>query len=60
MERNTKIALIVLGVAVTGVLGYMWYRKWRMTSGNALKDGRVTTIKRVPATELQNVEEDIL
>lgn len=63
MNKNLKIGLIVLGVVAVGVGGYLWYKKWRMTSGNAQKDLRKINIIRTSATaeqELVDAGEDEL
>lgn len=51
MNRNLKIGLIVLGVGVLVVGGVFAYRKWRMTSGNATKDGRRVRLLRTSASQ---------
>jgi hypothetical protein len=54
MNKNVKIALIIGGVLVVGFVGYKLYQRYRMTSGNALKDLRKVTLKRTnPSQEVQ-------
>jgi len=54
MNKNVKIALIIGGVLVVGFVGYKLYQRYRMTSGNALKDLRKVTLKRTnPSQEAQ-------
>lgn len=55
MNRNLKIGLIILGVGVVVVGGVMFYRKWRMTSGNATKDGRRIRLRRTSPSEEQQL-----
>ena len=54
MNKNVKIALIIGGVLVVGFVGYKLYQRYRMTSGNPLKDTRKITLKRT--TESQEVQ----
>jgi hypothetical protein len=54
MNKNVKVALIIGGVLVVGFVGYKLYQRYRMTSGNALKDLRKVTLKRTnPSQEVQ-------
>lgn len=46
MNRNLKIGLYILGAGVIAYVGYRLYKNYRMTSGNATKDGRIVTLRR--------------
>ena len=46
MNRNLKIGLYIIGAGVIAYVGYRLYTNYRMTSGNATKDGRLITLKR--------------
>jgi hypothetical protein len=63
MNKNVKIALIIGGVLVVGFVGYKLYQRYRMTSGNALKDLRKVTLKRTnpsPEVQLENEAQNTL
>lgn len=51
MNRNLKIGLYIVGAGVLAYVGYRLYTNYRMTSGNATKDGRVITLKRSNPSE---------
>ena len=58
MNKNVKIALIIGGVLVVGFVGYKLYQRYRMTSGNALKDLRKVTLKRTNQSQEVQLENE--
>lgn len=50
MEKSKKIALVIASlIALTGLsyLGYRWWKKSQINSGNPQKDNRKVIIQRV-------------
>lgn len=58
MNKNVKIGLIVLGVVAVGIGGWMWYKKWRMTSGAPEKDLRKISLARTSESQAQQLVEE--
>jgi uncharacterized protein HemX len=58
MNKNVKIGLIVLGVVAVGIGGWMWYKKWRMTSGTPSKDLRKISLARTSESQEQQLVEE--
>jgi len=59
MNKGLKISLYVLGLAVVVLGGVVIYRRYRMTSGNPLKDKRKIVLKRTNPNDLQQKDIDV-
>jgi hypothetical protein len=58
MNRNVKIGLISVGAILLVIGGVVWYRRYRITSGNAEKDTRKVKLFRTSNAQAEEVVTD--
>jgi hypothetical protein len=58
MNKNAKIGLISVGAILLIIGGVVWYRRYRITSGNKEKDTRKVKLFRTSNAQAEEVVTD--